>query len=141
MGILTITAIETGCFGACTNDDVPDQTYDFLVKQKELKDGLELYKPRFQIDNIYKLKCPLCKCNFSEEEENKLRGIFNKGNEMKLLALIGNYNQELNIVNEIDNIEKLETIYNKIEEMAKIVEANRFYKHTCTKNDNIHVRI
>jgi len=135
MGILTITAIETGCFGACTNDDVPDQTYDFLVKQKELKDGLELYKPRFQIDNIYKLKCPLCKCNFSEEEKNKLRDIFNKGNEMKLLALIGDYNRELDIVNEIDNIEKLETIYNKIEEMAKIVEANRFYKHTCTKND------
>ena len=69
MGILNITAIETGCFGACTNEEVPDKYYDLLVKQEELKDGLEVYKPKSTVYYASQIKCPLCKCRFPEEEK------------------------------------------------------------------------
>ena len=135
MGMITIMAIETGCFGACTIEDAPDPTYNFLVKQEDQKDGLELYKPRSSINYVSEIKCPLCKCPLSKEESQTLQNIFNNGNENKLLRLINDYNQEADNVNEIDNIKELEAKYNKVQEMAKIVEANRYYKHTCTKND------
>ena len=57
------------------------------------------------------------------------------GNESKLLALIENYNREVDNDDKIDDIDELEYLYSKIKDMAEIVESNRFYKHTCTKNE------
>ena len=135
MGILTITAIETGCFGACTNEEVPDKYYDLLVKQEELKDGLEVYKPKSTVYYASQIKCPLCKCRFPEEERDIIQKMFNAGGEKTLSSIISDYNQETENVNKIDNIKELEVKYNKIKEMVKIAEDNRFYKHTCTRNE------
>ena len=30
----------------CLNDNIPDENYDFLIKQEEQKDGLDVYKPK-----------------------------------------------------------------------------------------------
>ena len=68
MGMITIMAIETGCFGACTKEDVPDMTYDFLVKKEDQKDGLELYKPRSSIIYVSEIKCPLCKVLYQKKK-------------------------------------------------------------------------
>ena len=124
-----------GCIDDCSNENIPDETYDFLIKQKEPKDGLEVYKPKSTISYVSQIRCPLCKCRISTEEKTIIQDIFNMGNESKLLALIENYNREVDNDDEIDDIDELEYLYSKIKDMAEIVESNRFYKHTCTKNE------
>ena len=135
MGILTMTAISTGCFGACTKEETPDMSYDFLVKQEDKKDGLEVYKPKSRITHSFQIKCPLCKFNLPKEERTILQDIITNSSENKLDSLFSKYNEEADSADKIDNISDLGKIYNQIQEMAKTVEAKRFYKHTCTRNE------
>ena len=129
-----MTAISTGCFGACTKDEIPDMSYDFLVKQEEKKDGLEIYKPKYSITFSSQIKCPLCKFSLTNEEITILQDILSTSSENKLNSLFSKYNAEADSATKIDNISDLGNIYNQIQEMAKTVESKRFYKHTCTRN-------
>ena len=46
------------CEGNIRNeDDIPDQSYDFLILQEKKKDGLDLYKPKETLFNSFKIKC------------------------------------------------------------------------------------
>lgn len=135
MGVITGLAIATNCFGACTKEDVPDKDYDFLIKQENQKDGIDLYKPKSTINYSYEIKCPLCKIMLASEERQKIQNILSTGSERLLDSIIKDYNKEADSVDKIDNIDKLEAIYKKMEEIAKTIEEMRFYKHSCTRND------
>ena len=135
MGIITSIAISTNCFGACTQDEVPDKDYDFLIKQEEQKDGLDVYKPQSTITYCNQIKCPLCKFSMPNEDRNKLQNILSNGGEKLLDSIIRDYNREVDSFDKLDNIDSLEAIYKKMEEITKAIEENRFYKHTCTRNE------
>ena len=124
-----------GCFEDCSNENVPDETYNFLILQKEQKDGLEVYKPKSIINYVTQIRCPLCKCGMPSEEKTIIQDIFNKGNENILIYHIKKYNQEVDNDDKINDIGGLECLYNEIKNMAEILESNRFYKHTCTRNE------
>ena len=57
------------------------------------------------------------------------------GGEKLLESIIGDYNREVDSFDKLDNIDSLEAIYKKMEEITKVIEENRFYKHTCTRNE------
>ena len=44
----------------CLSDNIPDESYDFLIKQEEQKDGLDVYKSKQIIKFYSQIKCPLC---------------------------------------------------------------------------------
>ena len=119
----------------CLSDNIPDESYDFLIKQEEQKDGLDVYKPK-QIINFYsQIKCPLCKIKLTKEEELEINGVLETGNVMKLLSKIDEYNNEAKSETKIDNFEELEILYNQMQDYAEILEKNRYYKHTCKNNE------
>ena len=118
----------------CLND-IPDENYNFLIKQEEQKDGLDIYKPKEIIQYAEKLKCPLCKINLSEGERSEINDILFTRCEKVLINKIYEYNREANSVTKINNIEELELKYYEMQDFIKVVETNRYYKHTCKNND------
>ena len=119
----------------CLNDNIPDENYDFLIKQEEQKDGLDVYKPKEMLKYAEQLKCPLCKIHFSKEERSEINNILNTRSENKLIDIIGEYNREADSVIKVNNIAELEVKYNKIQDFIKVIEANRYHKHICKSND------
>ena len=115
-------------------DDIPDQSYDFLILKEKKKDGLNLYKPKETLFNSFKIKCPLCKLKLSKEEYDAIDNKLNTANEQHLFDLIYKYNQETNSLFPVDNISTLENIYNEIKEYSRNLEENRYFKHTCINN-------
>ena len=131
--------------GVCDNkrpeeEDVPDQSYDFLILQKTQKDGLDVYKPKDNIVSSFKIKCPLCKLKLSKEEYDIIANKLIITNEQNLFDLIYKYNNEIKTPYPVDNISILENIYNEINECSRIIEENRYYKHTC-KNNKLSQRL
>ena len=119
----------------CLNDNIPDENYDFLIKQEEQKDGLDIYKPKQMIQYAEQLKCPLCKVHLSKEEYSEINNILFTRCEKDLINKIYEYNREANSVVKINNIAELEVKYNKEQDFIKVIETNRYYKHTCKNND------
>ena len=119
----------------CLSDNIPDESYDFLIKQEEQKDGLDVYKPKQIIKFYSQIKCPLCKIKLTKEEELEINNILETGIVMKLLSKIDEYNNEAKSETKIDNFEELKILYNQMQDYAKILEKNRYYKHTCKNNE------
>lgn len=116
------------------HNDIPDQSYDFLILQKNQKDGLDVYKPKEKIVGSFQIKCPLCKLKLSKEEYDTIDNILFTANEQKLFDLMVKYNNETNTTYPVDNLSILESIYNEIKDYSRIIEENRYYKHTCINN-------
>jgi len=113
----------------------PDMNYNFLIKKEEKKDGLDVYRPQTTIFSFSEIKCPLCKCDLPEEENQIIEKKLSFYRENKLSKLIDYYNTEANAEDKIDNISDLEDIYNQIKDYSQEIENNRYYKHTCTNNE------
>ena len=112
----------------------PDINYNFLIKKEFQKDGLDVYKPKNRIYSSSQIKCPICKCDFLEEEYLIINNKLNLANENQLFELIMNFNEEAKSPYKIDNIDDLEIIYKQIRDYTKVIEDNRYYKHNCTNN-------
>ena len=122
--------------GCSSFNDYPDPDYNFFQKvESQQKDGLDIYKATSPIDGYTQLRCPLCKCLYSNEEKRIIKNIIYYNGEKRLLMHIENYNGQANSPKIIDDINELESIYNRIQEIAITVEQNRYHKHTCTKNE------
>ena len=114
---------------------LPDINYDFLIKKEIQKEGLDVYKPKNCIYSSAQIKCPICKCNLSEEEYLMIDNQLKLVNENGLLQLINKFNDEVKAPYKIDNINDLEIIYNQIRECVNAIEDNRYYKYICTSNE------
>ena len=112
----------------------PDINYNFLIKKEFQKDGIDVYKPKNRIYSSSQIKCPICKCDFLEEEYLIINNKLNLANENQLFELIMNFNEEAKSPYKIDNIDDLEIIYKQIRDYTKVIEDNRYYKHNCTNN-------
>ena len=126
--------------GACcgkesiqTNDDLRDLKYNTLVKQEEKKDGLDVYKTNKFLNSSRDVKCPLCKFPLSGEENNTIDNVLKNG-YFKFIQIFKEYSS-VEFINLTDDIlEKLESIYVKLEEPKKYIEENRYFYHLCTRN-------
>ena len=135
MGIITGILISTQCCGACAIEDLPDNNYNFLSLGEQKKDGLDIYKPQSTISYVNQLRCPLCKLSIPAKEKPLIQKLLANASEDTLNYLVSKYNTEVDSAKEIDNIKVLESIYKQIQEYAKTVEDNRYYRHTCIKNN------
>ena len=140
MGIISLIYTGAVIAGACcgkesiqTNDDLRDLKYNTLVKQEEKKDGLDVYKTNKFLNSSRDVKCPLCKFPLSEEENKAIDNILKNG-YFKFLDIVREYS-DVDFINLTDDIlEKLESVYAKLEEPKKYIEENRYFYHLCTRN-------
>jgi len=140
MGIISLIYTGAVIAGACcgkesiqTQDDLRDFKYNTLVKQEEKKDGLDVYKTNKILNSSKDVKCPLCKFSLSKEENNAIDNILKNG-YFKFLHIVREYS-DVDFINLTDDIlEKLESIYAKLEEPKKYIEENRYFYHLCTRN-------
>ena len=140
MGIISLIYTGAVIAGACcgkesiqTQDDLRDFKYNTLVKQEEKKDGLDVYKTNKFLNGSRDVKCPLCKFPLSEEENKAIDNILKNG-YFKFLHIVREYS-DVDFINLTDDIlEKLESIYAKLEEPKKYIEENRYFYHLCTRN-------
>ena len=139
MGIISLIYTGAVIAGACcgkesiqTQDDLRDFKYNTLVKQEEKKDGLDVYKTNKILNCSKDVKCPLCKFPLSEEENKAIDNILKNG-YFKFLDIVREYS-DVDFINLTDDIlEKLESIYAKLEEPKKYIEENRYFYHLCTR--------
>ena len=140
MGIIGLVFTGAVIAGACcgeesiqTNEDLRDLKYNTLVKQEEKKDGLDVYKTNKILNSSRDIKCPLCKYSLSKEENKAIDNILKNG-YFKFIDIGLEYSR-VDFINLTDDIlEKLESIYSKLEEPKKYIEENRYFYHLCTRN-------
>lgn len=130
-----VIAAKGCCSEPLTNEDRPLMSYDFFIKKNEKKDGLDVYKPKYIINYINDLRCPLCKCEMPNEDKIIIQNKIKSGGERYLFDIINKYNTEANTDMKLADINALENIYNKIQRFCALIEPNRYFKHTCTRNN------
>lgn len=130
-----VIAAKGCCSEPLTNEDRPLMSYDFFIKKNEKKDGLDVYKPKYIINYINDLRCPLCKCEMPNEDKIIIQNKIKSGGERYLFDIINKYNSEANTDMKLADINALENIYNKIQRFCALIEPNRYFKHTCTRNN------
>lgn len=123
------------CSEPLTNEDKPLLSYDFLIKKDEKKDGLDVYKPKSIIYSINNIRCPLCKFEMPNEDKIIIQNQIKSYGERYLLDIINKYNNEVYTDMKLADINALEKIYNEIQRFCALIKPNRYFKHTCTRNN------
>lgn len=116
-----------------TLEETRDLKYDSLVKQKEQKDGLDIYKTKIYLYSAKDVKCPLCKFSLPSEENEIINTMLNNG-ILKVNDLAQKYNNYAWDNYNIDIFTGLDKIYYEFDAIRKSTEENRYYKHICKKN-------
>ena len=130
-----IIAAKGCCSEPKTNEDRPLMSYDFLIKKDEKKDGLDVYKPKSIIRSNDEIRCPLCKCKMPNEDKTIIQNKIKSGGERYLFDIINKYNREVDTNMKLADINALENIYNEIQRFCTFIGPNRYFKHTCTRNN------
>jgi hypothetical protein len=130
-----IIAAKGCCSEPQTNEDRPLMSYDFFIKKDEKKDGLDVYKPKSIIRSNDEIRCPLCKCEMPNEDKTIIQNKIKSGGERYLFDIINKYNREVDANMKLADINALENIYNEIQRFCTFIGPNRYFKHTCTRNN------
>ena len=110
------------------------------------KDGLDIYKYRYNIDRLKNFTCPFC--NEIEYDISEIEDLKKKGPEViKELKksyedLIKSNTKDDAGEETVDIFNQLEEIQNKIDDYSNHYDENRFYKYKCEKeNKNCYLII